>query len=104
MWSPTASAANSRLRVVAPYYGWGQAGVPTGNIGYYGDGCDIALFVAPLNEAPVASCQSISVSLDENGEASIAAGDIDDGSYDEDGEIIQFKGKGYSRLMMAIMI
>ncbi len=47
-----------------------------------------ALVVSLPNEAPVAICQDITVTLDENGEAAIAADDVDGGSYDPDGDDI----------------
>ncbi|MEW6363115.1 MAG: hypothetical protein AB1714_00600 [Acidobacteriota bacterium] len=42
----------------------------------------------PPNNPPVAVCKDAQVSADENCEATIAAGDIDGGSYDPDGDDI----------------
>ncbi|MCX2682066.1 T9SS type A sorting domain-containing protein [Galbibacter sp. EGI 63066] len=40
------------------------------------------------NTPPVANCQDITVTLDANGEVSIIAEDIDNGSYDDEGPVI----------------
>ncbi|PTN07904.1 putative secreted protein (Por secretion system target) [Mangrovibacterium marinum] len=42
------------------------------------------------NEAPVAKCKNITIHLDLYGMASIMAEDVDDGSYDNDGNFVLF--------------
>ena len=51
-------------------------------------GLDIDIIIVPTNNPPVAVCQDITVYLDENGEATISASDIDNGSSDPDGDPI----------------
>ena len=42
------------------------------------------------NQPPVAVCQDVTVSADENCEASVSANQVDNGSYDPDGDDITF--------------
>jgi hypothetical protein len=42
----------------------------------------------PLNQPPVAVCQDVTVSADENCVADVAAGQVDNGSFDPDGDDI----------------
>jgi hypothetical protein len=51
-------------------------------------GLNIDIIIVPTNMPPVAICQDITVYLDENGEATISASDIDNGSSDPDGDPI----------------
>jgi hypothetical protein len=80
---------SANFQVIVPYFASGEKvdiiETSTGNIKL---SVDISQYATAL--APVAICQDIVLELDSNGEASISANDIDNGSYDPDGDPITF--------------
>ncbi|MDH3976805.1 MAG: M64 family metallopeptidase [Deltaproteobacteria bacterium] len=78
----------ANFQLVVPYFEYcGRVDLIDSATGNVELSVDISQYATIM--APVAVCKDIEVALDENGEATISAGDVDNGSYDPEGGVIE---------------
>ncbi len=78
----------ANFQLVVPYFEYcGRVDLIESSTGNVPLSVDISQYATVM--APEAVCQNLEVDLDENGEATIFAGEVDDGSYDPEGGAIE---------------